>query len=264
MDSLITDAKRIFSESMRDHSRAALACSFGKDSIVLLHLFKELRLPVVFYREPFFPVKYEYANKIIRDWNLVCYDYAACSVQMADGNGYVEIVRGYQIGEQTILVPVGIDKVESGEFLCGRNDILNRPCGTFSFPWDMVLVGHKECDVDPLRGAIPVALELKRNKNSASVCYPLKNWTDADIWIYIEKNGIPIDHGRYEKVDGVWGEKKDRSTNQDWFPACVKCIDRSEPSIVKCPKTGLLINNQSQLLVWNNEPKDYLRPQAKT
>lgn len=249
---------------MATHSRPVIACSFGKDSIVMLHVFLEMRWPVLFFKEPFCPEKREYANMIISRWGLVVYDYAPSGVQMADGNGLVDVVRMYQIGEQSLAVATGIEKSELGEFLCGMDDLVLRPLGTFEFKWDVALVGHKGSDVDPVRGQCGVALDIKRNPRSATLAYPLRNWTDDDVWDYIESNDIPIDSGRYEKKNGTWASKQDRSTNQDYFRACVKCVDRSEPSIVKCPKTGLLINNQSHLLVWNNEPKDYLRHQAKT
>jgi len=46
-----------------------ILCSFGKDSMVMLYLIRKIKkdIPVLFFKEPFFPKKYSFANEVIMD-----------------------------------------------------------------------------------------------------------------------------------------------------------------------------------------------------
>jgi hypothetical protein len=54
------------------YKNPAIMCSFGKDSMVMLHLMRKfnLPLPIVFYRDPWFPKKYDFADRMIAEWGL--------------------------------------------------------------------------------------------------------------------------------------------------------------------------------------------------
>jgi 3'-phosphoadenosine 5'-phosphosulfate sulfotransferase (PAPS reductase)/FAD synthetase len=107
-------------------------CSFGKDSMVLLHLCRSMdfKWPVLFHREPFMPHKYRFANQIIDDWNLTVYDYRPSAVSIMKKGHTMEIVNEYQIGTQTCVVPTGICSIEGEkEFICGLEDLLCKPTG---------------------------------------------------------------------------------------------------------------------------------------
>ena len=249
--------------------RPVLMCSFGKDSMVLLHLLHwrckrdgAPMLPVLFHREPFFPEKYAFSNGVIEDWGLSVYDYPACatalagqnteaSSQKSEGKRNFEVLNFYQVGRSQGVVPTGIDpdseeRINCGErFLCGRDDLLKKPLGTFDFPWDGVLVGHKSSDKDPMWGDLHLHVDVRQMPGGADWYFPLRHWTDDDIWEYTEAFGVPVHRLRYEKVDGVWGERADKKLNPDYFPACMRCLDRQGPVVVRCPKLDLEVTNIS-------------------
>lgn len=201
--------------------------------------------PVVFYREPFFPKKYDFANRVISEWGLTVYDYHPRFRTVFSRNGNVEIIGHYPFGKSEIMVPTGLYEPDnfSEKFLCAKDDVLSRAVGEFNVPWSAFVVGHKDCDKDPLQGDLKLHLDQKQTPGCPTMVFPIRNWTDEDVWNYSENYGVPIHTDRYEKVDGKWREKNDRSLNPDWFPSCARCIDCEAGEYVFCPKVNGVINN---------------------
>jgi hypothetical protein len=236
------------------YHRPVVASSFGKDSMVLLSLVLfdlERKLPVVFHREPFFPKKYEFADSVIRLWELSVYDFPPERASILEGNGHIEVFNHYGMGNgQCLHLPTGCyDPVPGEEYLCGRDDILKKPKGRVEVPWDLYLIGHRSDDVDPIQGRVPLAVDVLVNGPGAASCFPLRHWTEEDIWEYTEKVGLPIAVERYEKVDGRWGERADKRANWDWMPVCTECMKAGNPVGVPCPKLGgIEVSNISGLV----------------
>jgi len=229
-------------------SNPVVMSSFGKDSMVMLDLLKRTRkkLPVLFHREPFSPEKYAFANRVILENGYTVYDYQPTSVSVVKNNGKMEIVNWYQVGQvKTAYLPTGIREPEEGkDFLCGYKDLYLKPTGTFVFPWDVVFVGHKSSDVDPIVGPIPLRVDININHGAPAYAFPLRHFTDADIWEYHEKFGVPVHESRYNRNNG-FKEHADISGNPDWFHACTLCMDRDSGPSVFCPMMGCEIPNIS-------------------
>ena len=47
--------------------------SGGKDSMAMLHIMRSMGidLPLIFFKEPWQPIKYKFHNKFIEEWNLL-------------------------------------------------------------------------------------------------------------------------------------------------------------------------------------------------
>lgn len=230
-----------------EYKRPAIMCSFGKDSMVLLHLIrsKGITLPVIFHKEPFYPEKYEFANKVIKDWGLTVYDYPPLDTAVFKKNGHIEILNYYQAGAKSVILPTGIIEPDyTKKYLCGLTDLLQKPLGNYTYQWDVVFIGHKSSDVDPLQGAVPLHLDLKVNLGSVDLAFPLRDWTDDDIWDYTEKNDVPCQTNRYINREEI----EDKTYNSDYFPVCTRCLDKDNPMQVDCPKLNMAINNISSLV----------------
>ena len=105
-------------------------------------------------------------------------------------------------------------------------------------------------DVDPIEGRIPLDADYANYVDCASIAYPLRHFTDQDIWDYTEKFNLPIHHSRYEKIEGKWSERKDKRFNPDYFPACTACMV-PESGSVPCPRLGgSIVSNISDKLRW--------------
>jgi hypothetical protein len=240
MEHLINAANRAIDRVLAVYHRPALMCSFGKDSMVLLHLLRArgLRLPVIFHRDPWWPEKYVFADQVIRDWDLEVYDWAPARVTLWEGKAIMAFTNHYQIGprpQSLLQLPKNILPPEPGKkFICGLRDVLQRPTGSFNYPWDCVLIGHKSSDEDQIAGKVPLKCDIKQNAGLApDAAFPLRQWTDADIWEYSAANSVPQQADRYADR----GELKDKRANSDYAHVCIACCDRrSKAASVHCPK----------------------------
>ncbi len=238
--------KRVF----ESYKHPVILCSFGKDSMVLLSILRGMKkdLPCIFFREPFFAQKYEFADSVIRKWDLTCFDYPPSSLSMANSKGKCEVIRHYSIGKQFLSISDGnLYEPEDGKkFLCGLTDLLMKPTGTINFPWDVMFCGHKSSDKDPLAGNLNLHVDIHQHAGAAALAYPLRNWDDNDIWDYITAYEVPFHDARYDKE--LRKDKEDKAFNPDYLPCCTRCLDKNQPEFVTCPKTGLEVTNMANNL----------------
>lgn len=244
----ILKASDLMLSVLTKYKNPVVMSSFGKDSMVMLDILKKLgqKLPILFHKEPFEPTKYEFANSVIQEEGYTVYDYPPSLTTIIKNNGVTEIVSYYQAGppngESTAYtyVPTGIKPYEEGEsFLCGYEDIYSKPLGSFNFPWDVCFVGHKSSDIDPVIGKVPLLVDIKQTVGGADYAFPLRYFTDENIWEYTEKYKVAYNKKRYR--DGK--ELSDISHNPDYFRACTRCMDKDEGEVVFCPKLQSEISN---------------------
>jgi hypothetical protein len=230
--------------------------SFGKDSMVMLDLIKKAghKLPIMFFKEPFFPKKFEFANKIILENDYVVYDYLPITTGVSKRNGRLEIINLYQLYSdplRTFYLPTGfVDYEIDKPFLCGLRDIIDRPKGNiFDFMWDTIFIGHKSSDKDLVLGGIVTLDDYKFTDkySDKTFVFPLRDFTDEDIWNYTKENNLPYNDKRYDSSNN-FKEFKDVTYNPDRYPTCVACIDRDNPKKIVCPKIGEVINNVSDTI----------------
>jgi len=262
MKEKIDKSKEVILSGMRGAGYPVLAWSGGKDSMALIYLMWEmgLRMPVMFFREQWQPWKYKFQDMIIRELGLEVYTWhpAMSKFQQTDDEFEVQNLYKFGLNEVSqVTCPTGITPMEDGKpWACGI-DIYSRPKNEMlKVNWDTMFIGHKGCDTDIILGGdIGTRIDIRVFPVGANSVFPLKDWTHEDIWQYITDNDIPFDSDRYECVDGVWGEKKDRSYNCDYVHACMACIDKRGPKVVYCPKYNQDIENISDRVEWAEKLK---------
>lgn len=253
LDEKVEAAIALIKEQSALHHHPVVMSSFGKDSMVLLSLIgkADLKFPIIFHSEPFEPKKYEFSNRVIAANNYSVYDWPPFEMQVIERGKHFEVVNRHQVAAARFdYLPIGIREPRANEsFLCGLRDLYMKPTGGFIFPWDLVFIGHKSSDVDPILGPVPLPHDVVNDEFTAA--FPLRYFTDADIWAYTVRENLPINRGRYDTKDS-FKEKDDISTNPDWFAVCTRCMRKSEVegAEVDCPKQGLKIPNVSHLLRW--------------
>ncbi len=240
--------------------KPAVMLSFGKDSMALAHLirialFKGLNhnhfplthafpLPVIYHRDPWFPQKHEFADGVIRSWAMEAHDYPpqACGVKVNEER--LELVARYHFGLLALDIPKNVVHSQyypRRDYICGLNDWLQRPkAAGVLYPWDCVFIGHKSSDVDPFDGPVPLKSDCVKVAG-VELVFPLRHWSDEDVWDYIERNAIPVQRSRYRGRQ----ESADLWYNNDYVHACTACIDpRNKAKTVECPKLkGALVRN---------------------
>jgi len=246
----IEETLGLIREELKAYGHPVLLCSFGKDSLTLLHLLlsRNIRMPIIYFADPWFPRKNAFANRVIEQWNLEVHNYPPAKVSLLHSPQMVALVSEYQTGEHASAAVLKNalefkDGDDPDQFMCGVN-FLMRPCSVFVFPWDIGLVAHKDCDEDQIFGLVPLKSRLVYRDQGPDYLFPLKEWSHNDIWDYIEEFNVPFQADRYDIRNRC--EWPDKTTNSDWYPTCIRCIDkRRAGEEVYCPKMKGYIKNVS-------------------
>jgi 3'-phosphoadenosine 5'-phosphosulfate sulfotransferase (PAPS reductase)/FAD synthetase len=266
MQKKIDSAKKIISFIAKEYKNPVIYSGMGKDSICVVHLCRSLGFnwDIMFHRDPFFPEKYKYANRIISEWGLVCRDYPAHRCSIFYHNDTFEVVRHYQTGVQDMVLCAMLyepDEFVDGKYLCALKDIYLQPKGNADYIWDIGIQGHKAAECKPHSGMKPNMLRwpFKHCVGGPDWAQPIWDWTEEDVCQYILDNDILINDGVYERKDGRLVPVEDSALNPDRRPACFRCMRPDNPMVVTCPKTGLPTNNISESLERVVMPNDFPR-----
>jgi 3'-phosphoadenosine 5'-phosphosulfate sulfotransferase (PAPS reductase)/FAD synthetase len=258
---------------LREFRNPVVLWSGGKDSTAMLHLliFKlGVRLPCVQWREPRFRHRYAHSDLLAREWDLTLFDYAPGRIAIQDGfdietgQPRFDFLKYYQWGHHSALVlSLGTEHPKEGEpYLCGLTDVLQRPTGSFNWPWDAAFHGQKSADVDLIKGGVPLAQDVRRVDDSPTQLFLMRHWTDDDIFDYLEAEGVPMDPTRYDRASGKWGHKQDKSSNADYYPICWNCVNRHLSAPVWCPKLRSEVNSIAHLAPYEDNaiPEQGFKP----
>jgi len=257
----IARAEEVIRRTLSQYRNPAVLWSGGKDSMVLLYLLLHCtrkNLPVICWREPWMPWKQAFVNRMIAEWNLTVWDWHPQAVTLCKGNGRIDVLNHYQMQRGTMILARGTEPPTYGKpWLCGRDTFLSRPLGGFAAPWDVAFHGHKSSDDDPTSGKIPLAVDILDTPGTVAYSYPLRDWTDEDIFRFIERKSIPYDETRYRKGADGWEIVAEKHANPDYYSTCLACVDPDAGAFVQCPKLAMQINNVAGSVVWQSPQLAY-------
>jgi len=176
-------SRRLVKSALDEHSRPVVACSFGKDSMAVLHLVRQVRpdVPVLWNNTSLeYPETYTFKNQIERDWGLTI-------IEAKPAKSFWWVVEHYGF-------PLFSRK--------GHADASKACCRYLKeYPVEKVLRQHKfDLYFTGLRSS-----ESRRRYFSAQKfgpyfhsrrldywkCHPLQDWTDDDVWRYHRRFRLP-------------------------------------------------------------------------
>jgi hypothetical protein len=230
--------------------------SGGKDSSVLLDLALKVNpaIEIIHWKLPFLPEKYAYHHSVQEWLNITVHDWLPCRVSLTHGNDRIDVCETYQVGSGQISIMRGTEPFEESKpWVCGL-DWLNRPTGMTTAGFDVLLCGHKSCDLDPLSGPVPLSVDMKRLGDFTEMWFPLREWTDEDVANYLKENEFPFDRNRY---DENVVSKPEKHLNSDYVHACMRCVDKRERPFVRCPKLDADVENISKFVLHEQPSHDY-------
>lgn len=250
---------RRIQKQLRATPHAALMCSFGKDSLVLVDMLAAHGVRDVLYLENIDEVvDHAYMAAIVDRYNLRLRT-------LPRGRGVLFFVRGtpqflcYPFVSPVTMLPVPMALSPwngEGEYLCVDEELRATHGTVVDFAYEALFFGNKRCDLLDGGGAcLPwfpmLSADAQRayharmtpatpfwRLNEMAACSPLLNWSQADVWEYIEHRQLPTSVKVYD------GRQRRLHQNR----ACYRCHDPALPAKVHCPKLGRPITNLGALV----------------
>lgn len=192
MDEKIQHAKEVIREAIRRYPKIGVACSFGKDSMVTVHIAREVdpNIKVFSVMTRFKPQEtYDYLRKMNRAMNLRATVYiVADSIPEGLKDDALEVV---------LLPSAEFDKkasqveAETGQAIYKRNP--DECCRLLKVDPTKVAVADLDAWITGLRnteGRTREDYQEVENKGGLIKINPILTFTEAEIWKYIATNGI--------------------------------------------------------------------------
>ena len=172
MENKISKSLSIIKNSLQEYSETFFACSFGKDSIVVLDLLLRThpKIKVVCIDTSYeFPETLSFANKVVKEKSLV-FEWVRPSKEEVS-----EIEKKYGdeqvINEQYKCCEMKIPAIKS--FLNNNN-------------YDAWITGLRR-DETPFRKNMTHV-----EKGTVTKINPILDWTEKDVWEYINNNSLEV------------------------------------------------------------------------
>lgn len=215
-------AREIVREVLGAAEHPAVLSSFGKDSMLLLSLVREVKnIPVIWFR----PQDERFAKKIILDWDLEVWSWEPSDVYVLPNIEGLSLIREQAFGNHRFPVVVDIEEGEQ----CMADVFPQRTPELFPH-FDVLLIGYKDSDLHWTLGGSgfcpPDGWQLGKSK----VFAPLRHLTDEQIWQAIREKEIPYDVDRYDH----------QGSDPDSVQACTRCLTSNEKEVF-CPKENRMI-----------------------
>jgi diphthamide synthase (EF-2-diphthine--ammonia ligase) len=164
-------------EYLIEKAKSMNACVFysgGIDSLVLLHLLKEEKFPVITFAEDFTKEQMKKIEKVVLDYDLILYSYPPRNRYfLPNGSGF-SLMDEYGFSGQ--IIPVVRDIEDSDEGCLA--ELSKRRFDNFSFGFNCVLTGTLKEDFHPVIGN-PMD-EIKEQGNITFI-NPLWNWSKREV-----------------------------------------------------------------------------------
>lgn len=181
-------AETYISDCLATAQRPAVFVSFGKDSLLLLHLARQARPDITIYH--FADELSEFAEQFIIQNDLTVYSYAPADRYLVPNGEGLALIDEYALNDTRIPV---VTPIVSGADC--RHGIPLQRTPSFRFPHDLVLWGYKcEESCEAVGTAFPKEMLI----GGARFVAPLYEMTDADVYQALETLGIPFEDERNE------------------------------------------------------------------
>lgn len=171
LDEKIEEARGILSWAVGEFERIALACSFGKDSVTVLSLAKEVKpdITVFWIRTGYaFRETEEFKNRLVKEWNL-----NLTEVTPRITKDELEKAHGKELYREDPKTCCECLKVE--------------PTRRFLKDLDAWITGLRRDETEHRQSLETV----ERYEGMPVKINPIVKWTADDVWNYIKKYDIP-------------------------------------------------------------------------
>jgi phosphoadenosine phosphosulfate reductase len=192
MDEKIERAKRLIEDTIRNYQRVAVACSFGKDSMVTIHLAKEVDpgIKIFSVMTRYKPAEtFDYLKKMNKVMNLNVTVYiVADSVPevLRDDSLEVRLLPTEEFNEKAAQV-----KSQTGRELYEVDP--DECCRLLKVNPTIAAVSNRDAWITGLRcteGRTRTDYQEVEDKGGLIKVNPILNFTEAEVWRYMSTRGI--------------------------------------------------------------------------
>lgn len=196
----------------------AVLSSFGKDSLLLLALVREVRsdFATLWFRTAANLKQVRFARRVIAAWNLNAYSYHPSDVYLLTNNGDHALIQEYSFGND--VLPLAVDLAHNDT--CSLAAFPNRT-PALHLPFDLILVGYKDSDTHWLKGGTQL-FDADYMLGGAKVSAPIRHLTDEQVRAAIVALDIP-----YEELD-------------DRLSLCTACMTQDSDEVWCAEKKGYI------------------------
>ncbi|HWT01210.1 MAG TPA: hypothetical protein VN256_13255 [Pyrinomonadaceae bacterium] len=232
---MLSKARQVIREALEAAESPAVLSSFGKDSMLLLTLAREVRpdIPVIWFR----PENQKFAKRMILEMDLEAWSWEPSDVYVLPNENGLSLIREQSFGTQNF--PVLLD-VEHGDKCVG--DVFPERTPVLFPHFDVLLIGYKESDYHWTLGGSGFCPGDGWQLGKAKVYAPLRSYTDEQVWAATKELNVPVDEERYFN-DGP---------DPDTLSCCSRCLQAGAEKVF-CPKAQVEI----ETVQWN--PGESLR-----
>ncbi len=237
-------SKRLIHEWMERAKSATILWSGGKDSQFLLALLRNLGydVPVIHFRSLPHPTKHRFADEQIERMGLRLLAVPPVGVDIVANGAEINLldVFAFRDGLSMCLPMENEPGRPADEHSACAVKVINQKfaqiregVGYPSPSPDVIFIGHRADDGDPVFGDLPVK-DYVATKDGVTAVYPLRDWSAADVWEASRLLEVSQNEARY--IGG------DMSANADYFPLCTECYKPGLGAVL-CPKIGDYVYN---------------------
>lgn len=232
---LIESTRGLITEQLAISRKPVVAGSFGKESMVMLYLILSIKpeMAVIYFPGFPHPTKHAWPERMAREWNLNLFAPFPSARDAISKDGHVELIELYELAPGRFMyfpIEAAPGYEPDRDSHCALAQLHEGPTSSGPADFDAVLIGHRNDDVDPTHGPAPLR-EYVVDTGDFRYVYPLKDWTESDVWEASRLLGIPQNEARYRD--------RDMDANNDYYDLCTRCFPGSAGQFVACPKTGL-------------------------
>ena len=192
MEDKIEHAKKLIEDAIRDYPRVAVASSFGKDSMVTVHLAREVdpNIKIFSIMTQYKPIEtFDYLKKMNEKMNLDVTVYmVADSIPEALRNGSLEVIllptEEFNLKASQVEAQTGLKIYEINPDEC---------CRLLKVDPTKVAVSDLDawiCGLRSTEGRTREDYQEIENKGGLIKVNPILTFTEAEIWRYIATRGI--------------------------------------------------------------------------
>jgi len=177
----VENALKLIKKAVKEHKRIAVACSFGKDSMTLVHLAQQVKPDIQIFSvlTPFKPYDtYVYADEMIRKYNMNWKDF---------GHGMIPETSFERLG-----LPYGLWKKDV-KACCEIYKVKPFKKAVKELKLTALIAGVRKDE-----GKTRINCKEIETKQGLVKYNAILNFTEKDIWKYLAMNQIPP-HPGYKK-----------------------------------------------------------------